>query len=94
MGYRSLEKTESMIALLGMTELVLWLMDTAQGDAVGEKVLNFESERAVARAQRVLYQWLFFHPGIKNRVSLSIQGLELTIKFRRYSERRGRKGMK
>jgi len=95
--YRKLSRTEALIQSSNLHSLVEWLLQGGEEQNwVGNREIEFSGEKQGRRAQRLLYEWLWFHPQIKNRVSLRLEegGLKLLIKFRSYKERRGRRGMK
>ena len=89
---RNLATTEAQIVSAGLADLVWGLPDLInQG---GSFIRTHATEKAAKRSQRLLYQWLWFHPDTKEQISLRVEGTTLRIQTRLTPEHRGRKGRK
>ena len=85
----SLSKIETLLTGAGLQPLVEWILVHDQG----EIEFPFQDRRSARRAMRVLYQWLAFHPQLKETTTLSNPPQESTLIIRRgRREKRGRRG--
>ncbi len=94
--YRNLTKTTAQIEAAGLTETVNRIIDTASAPVIiaHDLTLEFVEEKQAKRAMRLMYEFLYFHPVQKSRLSIRQEGKNLRICLRDKEERRGRKGMK
>lgn len=93
MTKRNLHTTEAQINAAGLSNLTERLRNEA-GKTGGTFYQSFSTEIMARRAQRLLYQWLWFYQDIKQWVSLKVDHNILYISYRILPEKRGRKGRK
>jgi len=90
---RNLNTTIAQLQAAGLTYLINELL-SKYGTSPQTIIHTFATTTMANRAQRLLYQWLWFHPDIKALVSLRVEGTKLHIKLTGCPEKRGRRGRK
>ena len=90
---RSLATTEGQLISSGLIDLVQLLPSLLEGKTQS-LTRTFATPKMASRAQRLMYQWLWFYPDLKMVISLRVQNNVLTILLKHSPERRGRRGRK
>ena len=92
-GKRDLPRIEAHLASFGLHPLAIKILANRLDEP---EVLNFGSLPTAKIVRATLYDWLWFHPDVKSRISLRLnEGTgELTILPKAAPEKRGRRGSK
>ena len=91
MSERNLSRTENNLIALGHRGLLESLL---AGPLPFQVHLQFTDEKQARSVFRHLYNWLFFYPQVKERVSLKLVtdvGIKIILTPRAKPEKRGRK---
>lgn len=96
MSYRNLPQTIAKIETAGLTESAQRILDAARSEVIIQHsvYLEFANQQQAKRSMVLLYEFLFFHPAEKSRISLRLEDNNVKVTFRNKTETRGRKGMK
>ena len=78
-------------ALLTARGLGSLLTSLAAGDLRSPFVLEFREPKSAQACQRLLYNWLTFHPAAKKRTTLRVAYSTLSVLPKAVPERRGRR---
>lgn len=90
---RSLARTEGQLVASGLIDLVQLLPSLLEG-RTQSLTRTFATPKMASRAQRLMYEYLWFHQDLKMVISLRVQDNVLTILLKHTPERRGRRGRK
>lgn len=86
---RDLNRTTASLEAYGLGSLLTKLMEAPLDQPMR---LPFRAIKTAKAVQRLLYQWLWFYPEIKERVGLSLDGGGTLIVVPKWKiERRGRR---
>jgi len=96
MSYRNLPRTLANIEAAGLNEIAQRVINGVQRARVipWSMDIQFDDPKQTRRAHRLLYEFLYFYPKEKARISLRVNGTVLRIKFTDKMETRGRRGIK
>lgn len=96
MAYHNLNATIMKLQTLGLWETLQRIVSEAQLPRIekSEIMWTFGSEQVARRVQLTIYEYLYFYPMAKARISMSRKGNRLIVRLNVRRETRGRKGRK